>query len=301
LSIHIGIVDVVSTGIIVAMVSYLQQHEIIIRLSAFFGIFLLMALWERWRPCRSPTLSVLVRWANNLGLVFINSALLRWIFPTAAVGVAAFCAKQSWGVLHYYSVNTPLAIVISIVALDAIIYLQHVMVHAVPLLWRIHRVHHADPDFDVTTGSRFHPIEIILSMLIKFASILVLGPPVVAIILFEIILNGMAMFNHSNIRLPEGVDKALRVLLVTPDMHRVHHSVEEDETNSNFGFNLALWDRLFGTYKAQPRLGQQDMVIGILGHQDPRSVTWLPGLLLLPFRPAASQYAINRRHWEQNE
>ncbi|HED12938.1 MAG TPA: sterol desaturase family protein [Gammaproteobacteria bacterium] len=281
--------------------SFLQQHEIALRLSAFFGILLLMALWERRRPCRTPKLSILLRWTNNLGLVIVNSVLLRWLFPNAAVGVAALSAEQGWGVLHYYAVNHPLAIFLSIIALDGIIYLQHVMVHAVPLLWRIHRVHHADPDFDVTTGSRFHPIEIILSMLIKFASILVLGPPVVAVILFEIILNGMAMFNHSNITLPSRIDKVLRILFVTPDMHRVHHSVEEDETNSNFGFNLSLWDRMFGTYKTQPRLGQKDMVIGILGHQDPKSVTWLSGLLLLPLRPVANQYTINRRHWEQSE
>ncbi len=279
----------------------LQQYEIAVRLSAFFGIFLLMALWERWRPCRTRKLSVLLRWSNNLGLVFLNSILLRWLFPTAAAGVAALSAEQGWGVLHYYSVNQPLAIFLSIITLDGMIYLQHVLVHAVPLLWRFHRVHHADQDFDVTTGSRFHPVEIILSMLIKFASILVLGPPVVAVILFEIILNGMAMFNHSNIALPAGVDKRLRMLLVTPDMHRVHHSVEEDETNSNFGFNLSLWDRLFATYKAQPRLSQQDMEIGIRGHQDPKSVTWLPGLLLLPLRPLANQYVINRRHWEPDQ
>jgi len=281
--------------------SLMQQHEIAVRLSAFFGIFLLMALWEHWRPCRTRKLSILLRWSNNLGLVFLNSILLRWLFPTAAVGVAALSAEQGWGILHYYSVNQPLAVFLSIITLDGIIYLQHVLVHAVPLLWRIHRVHHADPDFDVTTGSRFHPLEIILSMLIKFASILVLGPPVVAIILFEIILNGMAMFNHSNISLPTSIDKLLRLLFVTPDMHRVHHSVEEDETNSNFGFNLSLWDRLFGTYKTQPRLSQQDMVIGILGHQDPKSVTWLPGLLLLPLRPVANQYVINRRHWEPDQ
>lgn len=281
--------------------TFIQQHEVTIRLSAFFGILLMMALWERWRPCRTPKLSVLLRWSNNLALVFLNSAVLRWLFPAAATGVAAFSVGHGWGVLHYYAVSQPLAIVISIVALDGIIYLQHVMVHAVPVLWRIHRVHHADPDFDVTTGLRFHPVEIILSMLIKFASIIVIGPPVVAVIVFEIILNGMAMFNHSNIRLPAGVDKVLRTLFVTPDMHRVHHSVEEDETNSNFGFNLSIWDRLFGTYKARPRLEQQTMVIGILGHNDPKSVTWLPGLLLLPLRAAASQYVINRRHWEKSE
>jgi sterol desaturase/sphingolipid hydroxylase (fatty acid hydroxylase superfamily) len=174
-------------------------------------------------------------------------------------------------------------------------------VHAVPTLWRLHRVHHADLDYDLTTGARFHPIEIVLSMLIKFATIVVLGPPVVAVIIFEVLLNGMAMFNHGNVRLPLGLDRVLRLLVVTPDMHRVHHSVEDNETNSNFGFNLSLWDRLFGTYIAQPREGHQGMTIGIHQYRDPRQVARLPGMLLLPFVGKVTGYAINRREWSKGD
>jgi sterol desaturase/sphingolipid hydroxylase (fatty acid hydroxylase superfamily) len=175
------------------------------------------------------------------------------------------------------------------------------MVHAVPALWRLHRVHHADPDFDLTTGARFHPIEIILSMLIKFAAIAALGPPVVAVVIFEVTLNGMAMFNHGNVSLPPGVDRVVRWLLVTPDMHRVHHSVEADETNSNFGFNLSLWDRLMGTYRDQPRQGHDAMEIGLSSLQDPRITTRLPGMLMIPFRRPDDNYAINRRSWGENQ
>jgi len=185
--------------------------------------------------------------------------------------------------------------------MDFVIYLQHVLVHAVPALWRLHRVHHADLDYDVTTGARFHPIEIILSMLIKFATIVVLGPPVIAVVIFEVVLNAMAMFNHGNVRLPPGLDRVLRLLLVTPDMHRVHHSVEDNEANSNFGFNLSLWDRVFGTYIPQPRGGHEGMTIGIHGYRDPRQVSRLPGMLLLPFIGKVSGYAINRREWSKPE
>jgi len=193
------------------------------------------------------------------------------------------------------------AILITVVAMDLVIYLQHVMVHAVPLLWRLHRVHHADLDYDLTTGARFHPLEIILSMLIKFATILLLGPPLAGVILFEVILNGMAMFNHGNIRLPLALDRVLRRLLVTPDMHRVHHSVEDDEANSNFGFSLSIWDRLFGTYRDQPRAGHEGMTIGIHKYRDPRLVDRLPGMLALPFIGPVSGYAINRREWREQE
>jgi sterol desaturase/sphingolipid hydroxylase (fatty acid hydroxylase superfamily) len=183
--------------------------------------------------------------------------------------------------------------------MDFVIYLQHVLVHAVPSLWRLHRVHHADLDYDVTTGARFHPLEIILSMLIKFATIVVLGPPVIAVIIFEVILNAMAMFNHSNVRLPLGLDRVIRLLFVTPDMHRVHHSVEEREANSNYGFNLSIWDRLFDTYIAQPRDGHEGMTIGIFKLRDPKQVDQLPGMLLLPFKGKITDYAINRRDWNE--
>ena len=241
----------------------------------------------------------MMRWINNLGLVALNTVLLRLLFPAAAVGIAAFAADQGWGLLNYFQTPAWLAIPAAVIAMDFVIWLQHVMVHAIPLLWRLHRVHHADPDYDVTTGARFHPIEIILSMLIKFATILLLGPPVVAVIIFEVLLNATAMFNHGNVRLPTGIDRVLRWFVVTPDMHRVHHSVEDDETNSNFGFNLPWWDRLFGTYRDQPRGGHEGMTIGIHGYRAPREVSWLPGLLVLPFRGKITGYVINRRQWSE--
>ena len=215
--------------------------------------------------------------------------------------MAALASEQGWGILSFYEVPFLFAVVISVVALDFVIYLQHVMVHAVPALWRLHRVHHADPDFDVTTGSRFHPIEIILSMLIKMAVITVLGPPILAVVIFEVLLNATAMFNHSNVRLNLSFDKLLRLFVVTPDMHRVHHSVEDDEANSNFGFNLPWWDRLFGTYRDQPREGHEKMTIGIHTYNDPKLVSWLPGMLWLPFIGKITSYAINRRQWGNDE
>lgn len=278
-----------------------MQHERAIRLGFFFGVLAVMALWELAAPRRALTVSKAMRWANNLGLVAFNSLLLRLIFPAAAVGVAAFAAENSWGLLNYFELPMVLAMVLSVVAMDFIIYLQHVLVHAVPALWRLHRVHHADLDYDVTTGARFHPIEIILSMLIKFATIVVLGPPLVAVVIFEVVLNAMAMFNHGNVRLPLGLDRVLRLVIVTPDMHRVHHSVEDDEANSNFGFNLSIWDRLFGTYIEQPRGGHYGMAIGIHGYRNPKQVDRLPGMLALPFVGKITGYAINRREWSKTD
>ena len=280
---------------------WLLNNEVAIRLGFFLGVFVLIALWELKAPRRRLTVSKAGRWASNIGLVVLNSLVLRWLFPAAAVGVAAFAQQQGWGLLNHYQVPLGWAILITVVAMDLVIYLQHVMVHAVPLLWRLHRVHHADLDYDLTTGARFHPLEIILSMLIKFATILLLGPPLAGVILFEVILNGMAMFNHGNIRLPLALDRVLRRLLVTPDMHRVHHSVEDDEANSNFGFSLSIWDRLFGTYRDQPRAGHEGMTIGIHKYRDPRLVDRLPGMLALPFIGPVSGYAINRREWREQE
>jgi len=276
---------------------FVLANEPALRLRFFLGVFAVIGLWEVVAPRRALTASKAMRWASNLGLVALNTVLLRLVFPLAAAGVAAFCAANGWGLLNHFRVPFWLAVPIGVIAMDFVIWLQHVMVHAVPALWRLHRVHHTDPDYDVTTGARFHPIEIALSMLIKFATIAVLGPPVLAVVVFEILLNATAMFNHGNIRIPIGVDRVLRLLVVTPDMHRVHHSVEEDETNSNFGFNLPWWDRLFGTYRAQPRAGHEAMTIGIHGHKDPREVARLDGMLLLPFRGEVEGYAINRRDW----
>ena len=272
-------------------------NEKIIRSSIFFGVLAVMAVWELIAPCRSLSVSKTVRWLNNISLVFINTFLVRLLFPTAAIGVAAFASNNGWGILNYYELPILLSIIISVVAMDFVIYLQHVLVHSIPALWRFHRLHHADLDYDVTTGSRFHPVEIILSMLIKFATIIVLGPPVIAVIIFEIILNATSMFNHSNVQLPFGMDKFVRLFLVTPDMHRVHHSIEDDEANSNFGFSLPWWDRLFGTYREQPRQGHTGMTIGIRQFREVKQVAWLPGMMMLPFKGKVSDYAINRRQW----
>jgi len=276
----------------------LLSHEVAVRLGAFLGILALMAAWEALAPRRALAVSKARRWASNLGIVFLNSALLRIVFPATAVAVAVLAQERGWGLLNQHDVPFALAVVASVVALDFAIYLQHVMFHAVPALWRLHRMHHADLDFDVTTGARFHPIEILLSMLVKMAVIVVIGPPAVAVMVFEVLLNATAMFNHANVRLPAAADRLLRLLVVTPDMHRVHHSVEEHETNSNFGFNLSLWDRLFRTYKAQPDAGHERMTIGIRGYRAPKLVSDLPGMLVLPFLGEDTGYAINRRLWE---
>ena len=276
---------------------FIMNHETTIRLGFFLGVFFIMALWELAAPRRRLRASKRVRWSNNLGLVFFNSFIARLAFPAAAAGVAAFASEQGWGLFNYIDAPFGVAVLLSIVVMDFIIWLQHVMVHAVPVLWRLHRVHHADLDYDVTTGARFHTLEILLSMLIKFAVILLLGPPLVAVVIFEVLLNATAMFNHGNVRLPETLDRYLRLIVVTPDMHRVHHSIEDDETNSNFGFNLPWWDRLFGTYRAQPRAGHEDMTIGIRTFRDDKWCSWLPGMLAMPFTGKVQDYTINRRQW----
>jgi sterol desaturase/sphingolipid hydroxylase (fatty acid hydroxylase superfamily) len=281
------------------MTEFILHNEVAIRLGFFIGVLTLMALWEILAPRRALTTSKAWRWTSNLGIVFLNSFLLRLLFPVAAVGLAAYATEHGWGFFNQFQAPFWMAVIASVMALDLAIYLQHVMFHAVPALWRLHRMHHADLDFDVTTGARFHPIEIILSMLIKFAVIAALGPPVVAVIVFEVLLNATAMFNHSNVRIPQPVDGFIRRLIVTPDMHRVHHSIEDYETNSNFGFNLSIWDRLFGTYQDQPDAGHEAMTIGIRDFRDPRQVDRLPGMLLLPFVGKVTGYAINRRTWGQ--
>jgi len=276
-------------------------HESAIRLSFFVGILAVMAAWEALAPRRPASLGRWARWPSNLGIVALNTVVVRLLLPTTAVSLALVGEREGWGLLHHFALPGWAALPLALIALDLVVYLQHVMVHAVPLLWRLHRVHHADLHFDVTTGARFHPIEIVLSMLIKLAAILVIGPSPEAVAVFEVLLNATAMFNHGNVRLPAAVDRWLRWIVVTPDMHRVHHSVEDDETNSNFGFNLPWWDRLFGTYRDQPRGGHAGMTIGIRGFRDPGQVDRLPGMLALPFRGKVTDYAINRRQWARPE
>ncbi|MEQ8816035.1 MAG: sterol desaturase family protein [Thalassobaculum sp.] len=276
------------------MADILFQHEPLIRLGAFAGAFAAMALWELASPRRRQAIGRSVRWPGNLGVVVLDSLLVRLLFPTAAVGVALLAERHDWGLFAALSAPTWLAVVASVILLDLAIYLQHVMFHAVPALWRLHRMHHADLEFDTTTGVRFHPVEILLSMLLKLAAVAALGAPPVAVLVFEVVLNASSLFNHGNVRIPAGLDRALRWLVVTPDMHRVHHSVVPRETNSNFGFNLPWWDRLFGTYRAQPEAGHDAMTIGIEQFRDPRELR-LDRMLLQPWRSDAGRYPIGRR------
>ena len=276
------------------METFVLAHEPAIRLAAFAAVLAAMVIWEFLAPRRARPLPRRRRWPANLGIVVLNTVIVRLLFPAAAVGLALSAQSGGWGLLNRYEIPAWAAMAAGIVLLDLAIYLQHVMFHAVPALWRLHRVHHADLDIDATTGVRFHPVEIVLSMLIKFAAIAALGVPPAAVLLFEVLLNATSMFNHGNVRIAPSLEPVLRWLVVTPDMHRVHHSIERDETNSNFGFNLSLWDRLFGTYKAQPDAGHERMSIGIREHRDEREVDRLPGMLALPFRGAVTDYAINR-------
>lgn len=268
--------------------------EATIRLVIFLGVLAAMALWEVAAPRRRREIPRVIRWTNNLALVVLDSAILRLSFPILAVGLAVMAEERGWGLFNNLGVPVWVAVVASMLLLDLAIYLQHVMVHAVPGLWRLHRMHHADLDFDATTGLRFHPVEILISMGIKLAVVAALGPPAVAVLLFEVILNATALFNHANIDLPRPVDRVLRLIVVTPDMHRVHHSVDPRETNSNYGFNLPWWDRLLGTYIAQPAKGHEGMDIGIEQLRTQRDL-WLDRMLVQPLRGPASGHALDPR------
>ena len=261
--------------------------EAAIRLAAFLTVFGGMALFELISPRleRPEMMGALKsrRWFTNLSMVLLSSLVLRLIFPAAAVGAAAWAEARGGGLLRVAGVDGLVAGVVSFVILDFAVWLEHVASHKIPLLWRIHRMHHADTGFDVTTGLRFHPLEILLSMLWKAAVVIALGAPVISVLIFEIVLNATSMFNHSNVRIGKEVDRRLRRILVTPDMHRVHHSSYRRETDSNYGFNFPFWDRLFGTYIAQPRRGHEGMEIGLTTWRgiDPARLGWS---LILPFR-----------------
>jgi sterol desaturase/sphingolipid hydroxylase (fatty acid hydroxylase superfamily) len=261
--------------------------EAAIRLAAFLAVFGSMAAFELWSPRleRAEMTGALKtrRWVTNLSMVVLSSVLLRIVFPAAAVGTAIWAQSNGWGLLPMLGLPPVIAGILAFVLLDFAIWLEHVASHKIPLLWRIHRMHHADTGFDVTTGLRFHPLEIVLSMVWKAVVVIALGPPVVAVLIFEIVLNATSMFNHSNARLPLGLDRWLRFLVVTPDMHRVHHSTIRRETDSNYGFNLPVWDRLFRTYNDQPLKGHDGMDIG-LEHWRGREPGGLGWSLLLPFR-----------------
>ncbi|MGB9081501.1 MAG: sterol desaturase family protein [Desulfuromonadaceae bacterium] len=259
-----------------------MQIEQMVRFSVFAGILLLVALWEIIAPRRPLLDNKRRRWFTNLSLVVIDTAAVRLLFPILPVALAQLAEVRGWGILTVMGMPLWINILLSVIILDFIIYLQHVLFHHIPALWRLHRMHHTDLDLDVTSGNRFHPLEILLSTLIKMAAVLFLGAPAVAVLAFEVVLNACAMFNHGNIKLPAGLDRLLRLFLVTPDMHRVHHSTIVRETNSNFGFNLPWWDRICGTYRPQPEKGHLGMTIGLKEFRDPEKLTLLR-LLLQPF------------------
>jgi len=261
----------------------IAQHESVIRLGCFAGVLAAVALWQWQRPRRPLTQSLIRRWGNNFGMLLVNSVLLRLVFPAAAVGAALLAGDRGWGLFNAVSWPVWLEVAASVVLLDALIYAQHVVFHKVPVLWRVHRVHHVDLDFDVSTGLRFHPVEILVSMSVKWLVILALGAPALAVLVFEVLLNAFPMFNHANASLPRPVDRALRWFVVTPDMHRIHHSVIRAETDSNFGFNLSWWDRLFGTYRAEPAGGHDAMRIGQSNWRRAEDCVALWGMLRVPF------------------
>lgn len=273
--------------------NFILEHEPFIRFCFFFGILVLMAMWELIAPRRPLTTSKASRWISNLGIVLMDTLAVRLILPLQAVGLALFVEAHGWGILNNVILPPWMKIILGVLGLDLVIYLQHAMFHALPVFWRLHRMHHTDLDFDVTTGIRFHPLEILLSMGIKMAAVVVLGPSAVAVVLFEVLLNATSMFNHGNVRLPKEIDRVLRLLVVTPEMHRVHHSVVIKEYNSNFGFNFPWWDRLMGTYQAQPTRGHEGMTIGLSQFRDPGRLT-LPWLLIQPFFEAG-KYPFGRR------
>lgn len=260
-----------------------MQDPSFVRLGSFLLAFCLLAYWEWRSPRKRLTQNKAVRWVNNMGLIALNSLILTLLMPLLAFEAAQIASSESMGLFHLLDLPMLLEVILSVVILDMVIYLQHLIFHRVPLLWKLHRVHHADQDIDLTTGSRFHPIEIILSLWVKIAFVILLGAPVLSVVIFEIILNVSAMFNHSNALLPLNIDKPMRKIVVTPDMHRVHHSIIVRETHSNFGFFLSIWDRWFGTYRAQPEQGHEGCTIGIPEFRQPRE-QFLDKMLTQPFR-----------------
>ena len=276
----------------------LFAYEPLVRLGIFAAVFVAMAVWELLTPRRPQAIGRNWRWPNNLGVLAVDALLVRVLLPITAIGLALVAEAHGFGLFNIIALPTWASIVLSVILLDLAIYLQHVLFHAVPALWRLHRMHHADLEFDVTTGLRFHPIEILLSTGIKLAVVATFGTPAAAVLIFEVLLNATSMFNHSNIRVAPEIDRVLRWFVVTPDMHRVHHSILRRETNSNFGFNLPWWDRLLGTYRAQPAAGHDAMTIGIEQFRDARELG-LDRMLLQPFRGEAGRYPIGMREADQ--
>jgi len=260
---------------------FIIDREIFLRLGVFCLVFLVMAVWEMISPMRRLTAPKGKRWAINFSLTLMNALITRLIFPLAAVGSALIAGENNWGLFHQFAIDNRIAGIIAILALDFTIYFQHALFHHIPVFWRLHMVHHTDLDIDVTTGARFHPVEILLSMGIKMSVIILLGAPAYAVLIFEILLNATSMFNHGNISIPPDIDRLIRLFIVTPDMHRVHHSVIIRERNSNFSFNFSWWDRIFKTYTDQPDRGHAGMVIGLADFRDFRKLGLL-NILALP-------------------
>jgi sterol desaturase/sphingolipid hydroxylase (fatty acid hydroxylase superfamily) len=260
---------------------FLLDHEMTIRLGFFIGVFAMMAVWEMVAPLRTAKTSKPIRWSNHLALAIINIVLIRLTFPLAAVALALYASDRGIGLFNLISIPYAVAFVASLLALDLAVYLFHLLFHHVPVLWRVHRLHHADLDIDVTTGVRFHPIQIVMAAIVKSAAILLLGPPALAVLAFEVASHAITLFNHGNVKLAPSLDRILRWVVVTPDMHRIHHSIHSAETDSNFGFVFAWWDRLFGTYRPEPAAGQACMTVGIESFRTDRDL-WLDRLVLNP-------------------
>ena len=260
-----------------------MPNESAIRLISFLGIFLLLALAEILRPRRPLTVPKGRRWLANIAMVALDTGVSRMVMPLMPVGMAGIARDKVWGLLNIVSLPPWAGVVIAVLFLDLVIYLQHRAFHRIPLCWRFHRMHHTDLDLDVSSGNRFHPIEIFVSTTIKLAAVAVSGAAPAAVITFEVLLNATSLFNHGNIHIPLGVDRLLRLVLVTPDMHRVHHSVIPAETDSNFSFNVPWWDRLLGTYRDQPKAGHDAMVIGLKEYRNPDKLGFW-GMLMVPFR-----------------
>ena len=274
-------------------------YEPLLRLTAFVGIFVLMAAWECVAPRRVRQFHRRTRWPHNIALLVVDIAVVRVFVPGVAIAVAMAGELNGWGLFNILQPPTWIGIPLAVAFLDLVIYFQHVAFHAVPTLWRLHRVHHTDLDFDVTTGTRFHPFEILISTGIKCAAVAAIGAPVVAVLAFELLLNASSMFNHGDVRLTRGFDRWLRWLVVTPDMHRVHHSVVFNETSSNFGFTLPFWDRLLGTYRAQPAGRHENMTIGVDAFRTEKDLR-IDRLLIQPLLDNPGGYPINRRDEPQD-
>ncbi len=270
-----------------------NKYETGVRLGFFFGILVIMFLWELIAPRRPLTASKTARWSSNLGLVLIDSVFVRLAFPAGMAGVAFLAQQRGWGILNFFELSLLVGIILGVLILDLAIYLQHAMFHSIPLFWRLHMVHHSDMDIDVTTGVRFHPIEILLSMGIKMVVVVLIGAPPASVLIFEILLNGTSMFNHGNVRYSQGIDSFLRLIVVTPEMHRVHHSTIRWETNSNLGFSFPWWDRLFGTYRPQPAKGHLEMTIGLDQYKEPQKLTFF-WMIALPFIGKLGKYPMTR-------